>query len=202
MDEVELEPARRRRRKVSTRNKRPVTWAEYWRSAVFGRHLFVAMTLVGLAYAGTHLYESRFYSRIYPPVQIGMSHSEVDYLLGGPSAVEADGAVRRFSLPGRELTARFSSDGRLASITCGAGASNDATCPAIRKVGIGTHEVELLLRLGAPSREVFRGNDKTMYYDDMGLAFQMRFLEVRQLELHKGGGFTGYFPRALYSMVP
>lgn len=202
MDETELEPVRRRRRKVSARKKKATTWPEYWRSAEFGRHLFVAMTLVGLAYAGTHLYETRFYSKNYPPVQIGMSQNEVDYLLGGPSGVEADGTVHRFSLPGREMMARFSPDGQLESVTCAAAASGDATCPAIRNVGIGTDEVELLLRLGGPSRQVFRGNDKTMYYDEMGLAFQMRFLKVRQLELHEGGGFSGYFPRALYSMVP
>lgn len=202
MDETELEPVRRRRRKASTRKRKPVTWAEYWRSAEFGRHLFVAMTLLGLAYAGTHLYESRFYSKNYPPVQIGMNQNEVDYLLGVPTAVEAGGTLHRFSLPGREVAARFSPDGRLYAVTCSAGNSDKATCPAIRNVGIGTHEVELLLRLGGPSRQVFRGNDKTMYYDDMGLAFQMRLLEVRQLELHEGGGFMGYFPRALYSMVP
>jgi hypothetical protein len=202
MDEAELETVRRRRRKVSARKKRATTWPEYWRSVEFGRHLFVAMTLLGLAYAGTHLYETRFYSRIYPPVQIGMSQSEVGYLLGEPTVVEAGGSLHRFSRPGREITVRFSPDGRLESIACAAGASDDATCPAIRKVGIGTHEVEVLLRLGGPSREVFSGNDKTMYYDDMGLAFQMRLLNVRQLELHEGGGFMGYFPRALYSMVP
>jgi hypothetical protein len=202
MDEAELEPVRRRRRKVSARKKKAATWPEYWRSSEFGRHLFAAMTLVGVAYAGTHLYETRFYSKNYPPVQIGMSQSEVGYLLGAPRAVEAGGTVQRFSHPGRLMTARFSPDGRLQSIACTAGASDDPTCPAIRGVGIGTHEVELLLKLGGPSREVFHGNDKTMYYDDMGLAFQMRLLKVRQLGLYEGGGFMGYFPRALYAMVP
>ena len=108
MDEAELEPVRRRRRKVSARKKKPVTWAEYWRSAEFGRHLFAAMTLAAIAYAGLHLYETRFYSKNYPPVQIGMSQSEVGYLLGEPTAVETGGAVQRFSDPTRQMTARFS----------------------------------------------------------------------------------------------
>ena len=52
MAEVEAEAARRRRRKSSAR-KKAATWPEYWRSAEFGRHLFIAMSLIGAAYAGT-----------------------------------------------------------------------------------------------------------------------------------------------------
>ena len=66
MAEAEVVTGRRRRRKSSRR--KPVTWPEYWRGSEFGRHLFIAMGLIGAAYAGTILWETRYYSCNYPPV--------------------------------------------------------------------------------------------------------------------------------------
>lgn len=200
MAEVQIESARRRRRKSS--RKKPVTWREYWRSAEFGRHLFAAMSLIGAAYAGTVLWETRFASYNYPPVKIGMTPSEVRYLLGSPRTVEAGGSLYRYSEKGREVAVRFSSSGRMVSIACRAGAQGPPTCPRIRGIGIGTGEYDVLRQLGGPSRETFHGDAKTMYYDGMGMVFQLSLLEVTQVELRKGGGFTGYFPRALFAMVP
>ena len=200
MAEIPVESTRRRRRKSS--RKKAVTWLEYWRSAEFGRHLFVAMSLIGAAYAGTILWETRVAARNYPPVKIGMTPSEVRYLLGTPRAVEDGGSVYRYSERGREMAVRFSPAGRLESIACRAGTQGPPTCPRIRGIGIGTGEYDVLRRLGAPSRETFRGDAKTMYYDGMGMAFQLSLLEVTQLEVREGARFTGYFPRALFAMIP
>lgn len=200
MDEVKAEPVRRRRRKSS--RKKAATWPEYWRGSEFGRHLFVAMTLIGIAYVGTILWETRFASFNYPPTQIGMTESEVRYVLGPPRAVEAGGSLYRYSERGREVAVRFSPAGRLESISCEAGPQGPPTCPRIRGLGIGSAEYDVLRRFGVPSRQAFRGNDKTMYYDGIGMAFQLRQLEVRQLELHQGASFIGYFPRALLAMIP
>lgn len=200
MAEAQVESVRRRRRRSS--RKKPVTWREYWRSADFGRHLFAAMVLIGAAYAGTILWETRFASYNYPPVKIGMTPSEVRYLLGTPGAVEAGGNLYRYSDKGREVAVGFSSAGRMESIACRAGPEGPATCPRIRGIGIGTGEIDVLRTLGGPSRETFRGDAKTMYYDGMGMAFQLSLLKVTQLELRDGAGFTGYFPRALFAMVP
>ena len=63
-------------------------------------------------------------------------------------------------------------------------------------------DYDLLLRLGVPSRQTFRGNDKTMYYDGLGMAFQLTQFDVTGLELHEGASFTGYFPRSLVGMIP
>ena len=201
MDEVQSGVVKRRKRKASSR-KKAVTWSQYWRSSDFGRHLFIVMGLVGVAYAGAILWETRFYTKNYPPVEIGVSADEVRYMLGPPDGVEAGGRVYRYSEPGRELTVRLSPAGRLESIACSAGTPAPSTCPRILGIGIGTGEYDLLLRLGLPSRQSFRGNDKTMYYDGMGLAFQLSQFDVRQVELREGASFTGYFPRALLAMVP
>ncbi len=201
MAEGEAEPVRRRRKKSSAR-KKAATWPEYWRSAEFGRHLFIAMGLVGAAYAGTILWETRFYSFNYPPVKVGMTPSEVRYLLGEPGAIEAGGDVYHYSEQGREVAVRFSSAGRMESVACEAGTSGLPTCTEVRGLGIGAHEFDVLRTLGGPSRETFRGNEKTMYYDGLGTALQMRLLRVKQIELHEGAGVTGYFPRALFAMVP
>lgn len=200
MDEVQPGTARRKRRKSS--RKKAATWTEYWRSAEFGRHLFIAMSLIGVAYAGTILWETRWASRNYPPVKIGMTHAEVRYLLGAPRAVEADGTLYRYSERGREVAVRFSLAGRMESIACAGGVVAPSTCPRIHGIGIGTHEYDVLRRFGMPSRETFRGEEKTMYYDGVGTAFQLRLLEVTQIELHAGAGAISFVPNALLAMVP
>ena len=200
MAEVQVEPVRRRRRKSSRR--KAASWPEYWRGPDFGRHLFIAMCLVGAGYAGTILWETRFYAYSYPPASIGVTESEVRYMLGPPHAVEDGGSLYRYSETGRELAVRLSPAGRLESISCAAGRQAPPTCPRVLGIGIGSNEYDVLRRLGAPSRQAFRGNDKTMYYDGMGLAFQLRRFDVRQIELHEGASFSGYFPRALFAMVP
>lgn len=201
MPEISEEPVKRRRRKVSAR-KKSLTWREYWRGSEFGRHLFIGMTLVAAAYAGTILWDTRHASRFYPPVKVGMTESEVRYLLGPPDAVESGGRIYRYSDKGRELAVRFSSAGRMDSISCSAGAASPPTCPKILGIGIGTDEVDLLLRLGVPSRQVFSDHEKTMFYDGMALSFRLRQLEVTQLELHRRDSSIGFFPHALLEMVP
>ena len=47
-----------------------------------------------------------------------------------------------------------------------------------------------------------RGNDKTMYYDGLGMAFQLTQFDVTGLELSEGASFTGYFPRSVVAMIP
>jgi len=201
MDEVQENSGRRRRRK-SVARKKAVTWPEYWRGAEFGRHVFIGMCLLGAAYAGTVLWETRWASRNYPPVKIGMTHSEVRYLLGTPRTVESDGMVHRYSEPGREVAVRFSPAGEMTSITCAAGASGRATCPRIRGIGIGTHEYDVLRRFGMPSRQDFDGEEKTMYYDNVGTSFHLRLLKVTELELRAGAGAIGFVPRGLFAMIP
>jgi len=200
MEDVESGTIRRRRRKSS--RKKPTTWPEYWRSAVFGQHLFGVMSLIAAAYAAMILYETRYYTFNYPPVKIGMSPSEVEYLLGTPDAVEDGGSVTRYSERGRELTVRFGPDGGMQSISCVAGTPAPSTCPEVRGLGIGSHEVDVLRTLGGPSRETFDGEEKTMYYDGIGLTLQMRVLYVTRIEVRDGGGPIGYLARGLFAMVP
>ena len=201
MAEAEGVPVKRRRRKSSSR-KKAATWPEYWRGRDFGRHLFIAMTLIAAAYAGTILWETRFASNHYGPAVTGMNESEVRYVLGPPRTVEAGGTLYRYSEKGREVAVRFSPAGTMESITCEAGAEGPSTCPRILGIGIGSDEYDVLLQLGVPSRETFRGNDKTMYYDGMGLTFQMRLLRVRALEVREGRTLAGYVTRGLMRMIP
>lgn len=160
------------------------------------------MCLVGAAYAGTILWETRFYSSNYPPTKIGVDESEVRYMLGAPDAVEQGGALYRYTEPGRVIEARLSSSGQLVSISCQAGPREPTTCPRIRGINIGTDEYDILRKLGWPSRQTFQGNDKTLHYDGMGMAFQLRQFKVLKTELGEGSSFIGYFPHALYAMVP
>lgn len=201
MDEAQAEAARRRRRKSSAR-KKAATWPEYWRGPYFGRHLFIAMSLLAAAYAGLTLWETRLATFLYNGLWLGASESEVRYMLGPPDAVEAGGRVFRYSERGREIAVRISPAGRTTSISCAPAAQGPSTCPAIRGIGIGTTEDQVLLRFGAPSRVAFRGDAKTIYYDGLGLTLHLSLFKVRELEVREGGSFTGYFPHALWALVP
>ena len=154
------------------------------------------------AYAGTILWETRWASRNYPPVKVGQTASEVRYLFGTPRAIEANGTLYRYSEPGREVAVRFSQAGEIVSVSCAGGTPAPATCPRILGIGIGSHEYDVLRRFGMPSRERFSGEEKTMYYDNVNTAFQLRLLKVTELELHAGASPIGFVPRALYAMIP
>ena len=201
MAEDETEAARRRRRRSSSR-KKAATWPEYWRSAEFGRHLFVAMSLLGAVYAGATLQRTRVATFQYADLWLAATQGETRYMLGQPDRIEAGGSLYRYSDKGEEIAARFSSGGQLISISCAAGAQQPSTCPKVRGIGIGTTEDQILLRLGAPSRASFQGNDKTIYYDGMGLSFRLRLFKVREMELREGGSLIGYLPHALLAMIP
>lgn len=201
MDDVQLQPARRRRRKSSSKRK-AATWTEYWRSDEFARHLTIVMALVGAAYAGMFLYNTRSAALYYAPLGVGFTDAEVRYLLGTPDAVEQGGRLLRYSEPGRELEVRFGSDGRMNSFRCSSPAGSQPRCQDVRGIKIGTTEDQIWLRLGHPSRESYSGNDKTIHYDGMGLTFQLSLFKVRSIELREGASFTGYFPRALWAMYP
>jgi hypothetical protein len=201
MAEVEAEPGKRRRRKSSSR-KKAATWTEYWRSAEFERHLLFAMCLVGLAYFGTIFITTRLATFHYGDLWLKASGSEVRYMLGPPAAVEDGGTLYRYSQTGRELTVQLSPAGRTVSIRCQAAAQGPSTCPEASGIGIGTTEDKVLLRLGAPSRAAYRGNDKTSYYDGMGLTLRLSQFKVREIEVREGASFTGYFPHALLAAIP
>jgi hypothetical protein len=202
MAEIEAEAVKRRRRRSSSRKKKAATWPEYWRGPEFGRHLFVAMTLAAVAYAGSILWDIRRESFIYDALWLGASEHEVRYMLGTPEAVEAGGSVYRYADTGRALTVRLSPDGRTESIGCAAAGSGPPTCSKVHGIGIGTTEDVVLLKLGTPSRVTFSGNEKTLHYDGMGLSLTLSLFKVRTIEVRDGASLIGYLPRALWAMLP
>ena len=96
MAEVEVEPAVRRRRKSRSARK-ATTWPEYWRGPEFGRHLFIAMGLIAVAYAGQIVWSTRMATLAYDQLWPQASDSEVRYMLGTPDAVAAPVTVIQFS---------------------------------------------------------------------------------------------------------
>jgi hypothetical protein len=200
MDEVQADAVKRRRRKASRR--KAASWPEYFRSADFARHLFVFMTLLAIAYAGTFLHQTRQATFFYNPFMLGNSQSEVRYVLGPPTAIEGGGSVYRYTEKAREIVAKFSPEGRLVSVRCGRGAEQPSSCRDVRGIRIGTTEDQIWAALGSPSRESFSGNDKTIHYDGMGLTFQLRLFKVREIEMREGASVSGYLPRAVWAMIP
>lgn len=169
-------------------------WAVAWR-------VLMVMCVLGAAYAGTILWKAHLATSRYPPLRIGMTEREVRYILGPPQAHDLAGSVYRYSASGREIAVGFSPQGRIDSVRC-VGGQGPPTCPEIFGLGIGSSEAEVVRRLGAPSRQSRRGEEMTLHYGGMGLAFRIRQSKVRELELREGARFSGYFPRALWAAIP
>jgi len=201
MDEqLELEPKRRRRRRRSKRGSKG--WKGYLRGPAFGRHLFGAMCLIGAGYAAAVFWDVRLASRHYSSVAIGMPEKELRYLRGAPASIEEGGRLYRYEADGRIFTGRLSDRGVLTAIGCTASARYGSGCEKVFGIGIGGSEGQILRRLGTPSRISYRGDDKVMHYDGMGLSFFLRRLRVYAIELHQGGSLAGYLPHALWRMIP
>lgn len=203
MDEMSQEVRSRRRRKSrSSSRKQSEGWIPYLRSADFGRHLFIAMSVLAAAYVGTILYESRRATFSYGPLILGANPSEVRYALGEPQATEQQPLVYNYDHSRRQMTVRFSPDQRAELIRCSAPRANTVKCAPIIGVGIGDYEDKVVRGFGAPTRETYSGDAKAMHYDELGVTFHLRQFEIYALELRQGGGVGGYLSRAFWAMVP
>lgn len=200
MDEVTAEKPKRRRKSRSARKSG--TWGDYFRGPEFGRHLFIGMCLLGVGYVGLIAYKTRMASVYYSSVVVDLPEPEVRYVFGAPQATEANGRVYRYASGNRLITITLSDDNLLTSVSCTAERRNAARCERILGVGIGDTEADLVIKLGAPTRVTYPGNDKVMHYDGMGLTFYLRKYQIYAMELHKGGSLMGYLPRALWQMIP
>jgi hypothetical protein len=204
MDDVqpETEQAKRRRRRKGASKHKSGTWLEYIQGSDFGRHLLIGMSVVAVLYAALIVWESRWVTRHYGPIDMYATPAQIRYVLGPPDAIEDGGRLYRYDDNGRRMTVRFSPDGRTISVRCTAPPDNEPRCTPILGVDVGDLEDVVLLSLGMPTREVYSGNGKTMEYDGLGVRLRMQRLAVVELEARAGGGITGYVPRALWAMVP
>ncbi|MEO6389002.1 MAG: hypothetical protein ABIT16_03635 [Croceibacterium sp.] len=202
MDDVQEAKPRRRSRSRSSSRKKHSSWSEYFRGREFGRLVFYAMCLLGVAYTGFKLYTTRLASIYYSEVTIDLPDSEVRYMLGAPDRLEQNGLLYRYDEGGRVISTKQSPDKLLTAVSCTAPRLNSAHCETVLGLGIGSTEADVVVRLGAPDRVTYDGNDKIIHYDGMGLSFFLRKYEVYAIELHKGGSLLGYLPRVLWRMVP
>jgi len=69
-------------------------------------------------------------------------------------------------------------------------------------VAIGAVEDEIWWTFGAPTQLTYRGNDKIMRYDDLGLSFQLRRYQITAIDHFRRSGRFSYVPRAFRVMVP
>jgi hypothetical protein len=203
MDEVAVAEKPKRRRKSRSSRKEAGSWGAYFRGPSFGRHLFVFMCLIGVAYAGKIAWETRVATYFYNSLTVGSSEGDVRYMLGPPRSTEQNGRIYRYEERGALVTVRFGADGSMESITCSPLKPEYAgRCGPILGIRIGEIEDNVVVRLGAPTRQSYVGDDKLMHYDGLGVTFHMRRYRVYALEVHKGASLAGYLPRIFWRMLP
>jgi hypothetical protein len=193
-----LSRASPRRRKRKSSKAKAGSWSEYFRGRDFARLVFLGMCALGVAYAAKFLWDARMATiGVY-----GVGAQDVRYVYGPPQSIEDGGRLYRYDDGKRVALAWFGEDGLLTSFSCSAKAGYAGECDEILDVGIGDSEEQVMLQLGPPSRSTFAGDDKLLHYDGLGISLRMRRLKVHAIEAHPGSSFTGYFPRALWRMIP
>lgn len=192
----------RRRSRSQSRYARVGGLRRYLGSAPFSRHLFLAMCAVAAVYAALFVYNYRVTTFLYNSVIIGMNGSEVRYMLGPPDSASADGKQWQYESDGRMVRAVFSPSGKLARINCIASGDRRFGCPGMLGLRLGSTEDAIWLKLGKPDRETYGVNDKTIYYDGMGMMFRLRKFMIVEMELRQGATLPGYVQAALWGMIP
>ena len=199
MADGEVAPGKRRRR---SSRKRPGTWGEYARSRDFARLVFIGMCLLGAAYTARYLWDTRMASIFYQSSSVAAPAREIRYVWGAPKANEQGGRVYRYEEDGGLIIHRFSEDGLLTSVTCTSDQPGTSACDDALDLKLGDPENAIVLRLGAPSRISYSGDDKILHYDGIGLSFIMRRFRLHGIQLSDGGSFIGYLPVVLWRMIP
>jgi hypothetical protein len=195
-------PGSRQKRRVQSRSKRDSSLLAVIRGARFGRGVFAAMCVVGAIYGGAFLQEARLASVFYGLAGLGMNKNETRYLFGGAPAGQENSDIWSYSLDGAQISLRFGQDGRTNLISCTETDRTGAGCPSIFGLHVGTTEDLVWLKLGKPGREVYDGNDKTIFYDDLGVSFLMQRYQITMIEIHKRDSGISFVPRAFWMMVP
>jgi len=201
MDDVQGNKVIRRRKRRASRSKSG-TWAAYFRGAEFGRVVFVGMTIIAVLYVARFVWDTRMASIYYNSVVVGMPEQDVRYVLGPPTAVGEGRRFYRYDEGNRTLVTRFSGHNTVTSVTCTADLRYASRCEPILDIPLGTTEDAIMLKIGAPSRNTYSGNDKIMHYDGLGVSLRMRKFRLAAIELHEGGSFIGYLPLAIWRMIP
>jgi hypothetical protein len=192
----------RRKRRGRSSSQREKGLAAVLRDSRFGKRLFVAMCLVTAIYCGTILYEARAAALYFGPTVIGMDKNEARYMMGPPPAGQESQPLWTYLENGTRLSVRFGEDGGMKSVVCTEDEAAGGGCLSVLGLRIGTTEDRVWLKLGKPGRETYVGNDKIIYYDDLGFSFTLRRFQVQSIEVHKRESATSFVPRALWMMVP
>lgn len=197
---AEMPATRRRRRQRTTRTTRNSAWQTVVGQPLFGKRLFAAMCVLGLLYAGTLAYQLRVATYFYGGLTLGMTKSEVRYMMGTPRATPS-ATTWNFLEEGRDTVVGFNPAGRLDSITC-TSMLGRAGCQSIFGIDIGTTEDRVWLLLGKPDREEYGHDSKTIHYDGLGFSFRLSRFAVTHLQLRDTASIPGFIPRFLWVLVP
>ncbi len=188
----------RRRRSSSSKQRRRVRHAV---PPQIVRAMPFVMAALALVYVGHGLMAVRADTLFYGQLATGMAPAEVRYVMGAPTVVarEGDDETWRFRRGETTHDVRFAG-GRAVSIACRDTANSAAACPPIFGITLGTHEDTVWARLGAPDRQIYRGEAKTLVYDDLGVRYDLSQLLVdgiRHEPDDRGASYLWRVPRIL-----
>lgn len=175
-----------RRRRKSRSQKR--TGVRFW---LRGQHaanlLFAGMVGTSLAYAALVAQSAWSASTRYGPIAVGMSAQQVSEALGQPTSRQ--GATRWVhDNNGEVMTINFDPQGTVLDVTCVELHGTLERCPTTLGLDIGTYERDLKLKIGGPAREQSRGHEKSLFYPELGLSFQLQHGQVTWIRFEQATG--------------
>lgn len=190
----------RRRRSSSSRQRRRIRYAV---PPQIVRAMPFVMGALALVYAGDGLMAVRADTLFYGELATGMVPAEVRYVMGAPTVVvkQDGGETWRFRRGETAHDVGFAG-GTTVSIACRDATNSEGACPPIFGVTLGTHENAVWARLGAPSRQVYRGEAKTLVYEDLGVRYDLSRLLVDGIRHEPAGHAHSYLWRVSRILLP
>lgn len=189
-----------RKRRSSSRTQKPIPYGITPRVA---RLVSLAMVGLSVLYVGQGLLKTREGVYSYGDLGAGMTQAEVRYILGTPTQVtgEGDDAVWTFISGETRQTVGFA-NGLAETISCEDRTDSPVACPATFGVALGTYENDIWSRLGAPTRQIYRGDAKTIVYDDLSVQFDLSRLSVERIQHRRNTAGRSYLLRLPRILLP
>lgn len=195
-------PSRGRPRRRRRSSRKQWQWG-LLSSPQVGRWVGFAMIALTVFYVVNAFSQVRLAANAYGVLTRDVSPPEVRYLLGTPARVDpATGNWYYVQGPAQTVVSFGGPGGSVDRVACLDPQRTAFACASTMGFGVGSEEPDIWYRLGAPSRQSFHGDRKTIVYTDLGLAFELERMEVIGVEMLPRNDRLSYLGRFFRSLVP
>lgn len=193
-------PRRRRKRRTPKPDPAATSWLSVVRTPLFGRAVFLAMTLLALALTWRQYHQVDASVGRLGPLQLGMSAQEAQRLLGQGKTIPGQPGQLRFSDEGRTFgIVTDPASARIIAIACTETDLTARPCPAQLgiRVGDGRDRVVSLLGIGDASA----GRTEDMWYPAIATSFRLNEDKVAEIRVAAAGSGGSIWPIVFWRLL-